>query len=128
MILGRAKPQMSGSWAVAEGGPLARLEDRGWAMRFFWRFGWTFMTTATWAILAVTLAGAIGIVIGRLSAADSTTPQPAAHALVMQNELREGLDLDQLVLHYQPKVELGSSRVVCLEALVRWQHPGRGLP
>ncbi|HEY8619991.1 MAG TPA: EAL domain-containing protein, partial [Dermatophilaceae bacterium] len=85
------------------------------------------MTTATWAILAVTLAGAIGIVIGRLSAADSTTPQPPAHALVMQNELREALDLDQLVLHYQPKVELGSGRVVCLEALVRWQHPGRGL-
>src|SRR5665811_646393 len=85
------------------------------------------MTTATWAILAVTLACAIGIVIGRLSAADSTTPQPAAHALVMQNELREALDLDQLVLHYQPKVELGSGRVVCLEALVRWQHPGRGL-
>ena len=68
------------------------------------------MTTATWAILAVTLAGAIGIVIGRLSAAGSTTPQPAAHALVMQNELREALDLDQLVLHYQPKVELGGPR------------------
>ena len=85
------------------------------------------MTTATWAILAVTLAGAIGVVIGRLSAADSTTPQPAAQALVIQNELRAALDLDQLVLHYQPKVELGSGRVVCLEALVRWQHPGRGL-
>ena len=85
------------------------------------------MTTATWAILAVTLAGAIGIVIGRLSAADSTTPQPAAHALVMRDELREALDLDQLVLHYQPKVELGSGRVDCLEALVRWQHPQRGL-
>ena len=85
------------------------------------------MTTATWAILAVTLAGAIGIVIGRLSAAGSTTPQPAAHALVMQNELREALDLDQLVLHYQPKIELSTGRVVCLEALVRWQHPGRGL-
>src|SRR5665811_709512 len=85
------------------------------------------MTTATWAILAVTLACAIGIVIGRLSAADSTTPQPAARALLMRDELREVLDLDQLVLHYQPKVELGSGRVVCLEALVRWQHPGRGL-
>ena len=45
----------------------------------------------------------------------------------MQHERREALDLDQLVLHYQPKVELGSGRVVCLEALVRWQHPGRGL-
>ena len=85
------------------------------------------MTTAAWAILAVTLAGGIGIVIGRLSAADSTTPQPAAEALVMRDELREAVDLDQLVLHYQPKVKLSSGRVTCLEALVRWQQPERGL-
>jgi len=85
------------------------------------------MTTAAWAILAVTLVGGIGIIIGRLSAAGSASPQPAAQAVVMRDELREALDLDQLVLHYQPKVELGTGRVACLEALVRWQHPGRGL-
>ena len=49
------------------------------------------------------------------------------HALVLQDELRQALDRDQLVLHYQPKIELGTGRVSCLEALVRWQHPKRGL-
>jgi len=55
------------------------------------------------------------------------TPRHATHALVIQRELRSALDHDQLVLHYQPKMELGSGTVTCVEALVRWQHPERGL-
>ena len=53
--------------------------------------------------------------------------RPAADALVMQRELRQGLERDELVLHYQPKIELSTGRVTSLEALVRWQHPTRGL-
>jgi diguanylate cyclase (GGDEF)-like protein len=41
--------------------------------------------------------------------------------------LRQGIDAGQLELHYQPKVALGSGRVVGVEALVRWRHPHRGL-
>jgi EAL domain-containing protein (putative c-di-GMP-specific phosphodiesterase class I) len=42
-------------------------------------------------------------------------------------QLRTALDTDQLVTHYQPKLDLRSGTVVGLEALVRWEHPTRGL-
>jgi EAL domain-containing protein (putative c-di-GMP-specific phosphodiesterase class I) len=45
----------------------------------------------------------------------------------MRDELLDALNRDQLVLHYQPKIELGTGRVSALETLVRWQHPRRGL-
>jgi diguanylate cyclase (GGDEF)-like protein/PAS domain S-box-containing protein len=45
----------------------------------------------------------------------------------LEADLRQALDRDQLRLRYQPIVELGSGRISGLEALVRWQHPTRGL-
>ncbi len=47
--------------------------------------------------------------------------------LQMETELRAAIDGQQLILHYQPIVDLASGRCVSLEALVRWQHPRRGL-
>jgi diguanylate cyclase (GGDEF)-like protein len=47
--------------------------------------------------------------------------------LSMVSELRQGLARGELVLHYQPKVDATTLRPVGLEALVRWQHPERGL-
>ena len=41
--------------------------------------------------------------------------------------MREALDSGQFVLHYQPEVDLASGEVVGMEALLRWQHPDRGL-
>jgi diguanylate cyclase (GGDEF)-like protein len=47
--------------------------------------------------------------------------------LALIGELREAIDSDQLVLHYQPKLDLRTGAVSEVEALVRWQHPTRGL-
>jgi diguanylate cyclase (GGDEF)-like protein len=51
----------------------------------------------------------------------------SAERLVLAAELRDGIARGELVLHYQPKLELASSEVVGVEALVRWRHPRRGL-
>jgi EAL domain-containing protein (putative c-di-GMP-specific phosphodiesterase class I) len=50
-----------------------------------------------------------------------------AGRLVANEELQARPQTNQLVLHYQPIVELQSTRIVGFEALVRWQHPDRGL-
>jgi diguanylate cyclase (GGDEF)-like protein len=47
--------------------------------------------------------------------------------LSLNSELREAIQSNQLSLHYQPKIDHRSRRVVGLEALVRWNHPQRGL-
>ncbi len=50
-----------------------------------------------------------------------------AARLRMVEELRTALTCDQLVMHYQPKIDLNTGEVHSVEALVRWDHPTRGL-
>ena len=47
--------------------------------------------------------------------------------LELVTQLREAIDTDQLVLWYQPQADLATGRVTSVEALVRWNHPQRGI-
>ncbi|MGX6603546.1 putative bifunctional diguanylate cyclase/phosphodiesterase [Micromonosporaceae bacterium Da 78-11] len=53
--------------------------------------------------------------------------QPALAHAQLGGELRRALDADEFILVYQPIVDLVRERIIGVEALVRWQHPTRGL-
>jgi len=58
---------------------------------------------------------------------EPTMNQSAFERLVLENELRDAVVKNQLIVHYQPKVLMSNSAVAGAEALVRWQHPTAGL-
>jgi len=51
----------------------------------------------------------------------------AVNYLLLENDLRRAIDQKQLILHYQPQIDLQTGELMGVEALVRWQHPERGL-
>jgi diguanylate cyclase (GGDEF)-like protein/PAS domain S-box-containing protein len=56
-----------------------------------------------------------------------TMTAPVAGKLNLENQLRQAIDKEEFVLHYQPKVNLASGKMTSAEALIRWNDPRTGL-
>ncbi|WP_185981718.1 bifunctional diguanylate cyclase/phosphodiesterase [Skermania sp. ID1734] len=74
------------------------------------------------AVMVAKAAGGNGIAVFT----DQMLARDALRA-ELETQLRGAISAGELRVHYQPEVELQTGRVVALEALVRWQHPERGL-
>jgi EAL domain-containing protein (putative c-di-GMP-specific phosphodiesterase class I) len=64
---------------------------------------------------------------GRWQIFNAQLREEVVRRLELEHALRDALARDQFELHYQPIVDLETGRVEAIEALVRWQHPERGL-
>jgi diguanylate cyclase (GGDEF)-like protein len=64
---------------------------------------------------------------GRVEVFDEALRARIMERLDLENGLRRALHNDELRVYYQPEVSMADSRMVAVEALVRWEHPERGL-
>ncbi len=76
------------------------------------------------ADVAMYVAKRTGTGVAGYCANDDTS---SLNRLALAGELRQAIQTDQLLLHYQPQVLLANGQLTGYEALVRWQHPTRGL-
>lgn len=66
-------------------------------------------------------------VVSRYNFYKSSMDQKLLERLLLENELHQALSKNELFVVYQPQVDLRSGQIFALEALVRWDHPTRGL-
>jgi predicted signal transduction protein with EAL and GGDEF domain len=58
---------------------------------------------------------------------DESMSARSMNHFILENDLRRAISQGELALFYQPIVEMRTERIIALEALVRWNHPARGL-
>jgi EAL domain-containing protein (putative c-di-GMP-specific phosphodiesterase class I) len=76
---------------------------------------------------ASTLLQQIQATVHHARGLESLYTGPATQSEALVRDLPGALEEDQLVLHYQPKVDLKTGRIASMEALLRWEHPTSGL-
>ncbi len=64
---------------------------------------------------------------GQVRAFDPGMHQAATARLLLEQDVRRGLDAAEFVPYYQPIVDAVTGQVLAVEALARWQHPTRGI-
>ena len=64
---------------------------------------------------------------GKVQIYESRLEKIKSDSLHMEQDLLQALQRDELVVHYQPEVDLNTGAIVGVEALVRWNHPTQGL-
>jgi diguanylate cyclase (GGDEF)-like protein len=65
--------------------------------------------------------------LGRYELFDPSMLDRMMSRLELETDLRNALDAQEFIVHYQPILEMQSQRIIGFEALVRWQHPNKGL-
>ncbi len=65
--------------------------------------------------------------LGRFEKFDPSMHHHVVSQLQLENDLRRSLDTHDFIIHYQPIVSLLTGKITALEALVRWNHPKKGL-
>jgi len=58
---------------------------------------------------------------------DASLRQVAEERIMIESDLRRGIDRDELILHFQPKLDTRSLKLEGVEALIRWIHPDQGM-
>lgn len=95
------------------------------------RMGYVF-DQPMWAPESSVQMAEVALAVALEKAQDKVAYSPALVSAKQENlailgELKEAIGQGQLMLHYQPKIDLGSGKVLGVEALMRWMHPEKGI-